>query len=461
MKNDYTKYILIGEPTLIDGCLSLDWRIEQSSNQKIIVYQLGLNSEAQKKLQTQLQIHQPGLLVLNNKPTFEVNCPYLVIRNEFWMAFQEMLCDQFFPKNEKIKFVGITGTNGKTTTADLALQILRQLNIEAISIGTLGVRKNNLTIEEIGLTTPGYIQLRKIIFDHGNKCDVIVMEASSHALQQERLFNINYSVAAWTSFTQDHLDYHKTMDEYFRSKELILSHLGKDGKLYVPSEQNEILKKLSKYKNVFPADDIKEEIKKRLPPFFKSKFNLENLACSLAIIKELGFSDQLIRFEELLPPPGRFFIKEWNKRKAIVDFAHTPDALENIIKAIKESFPNDKLKVLFGCGGDRDKTKRPLMGEVASRFADELIITSDNPRTEDPSLIIDDIIAGLNKNVKFVKIVERKQAVHESLSDLQEGEILLLAGKGHEDYIILGTNKISYSDIEEVEKFAEKSKGQS
>lgn len=460
MKNEIQGLLSFGHADSINKIELLDWRLEKSDHQTAIVYQLAESDDAEVKLQKRLKQNSPGLLILNRKPSFEVKQPLWVVNGQSWMKLQKLLCDNFFSDSKNKKYIGITGTNGKTTTTDLVLQLLEMANKNALSIGTLGARQKGATLEEIGLTTPGYVQLREIIHRLGRESEYIVMEASSHALIQERLFQIKFSAAAWTSFTQDHLDYHKNMDEYFEAKKLILKHMEPSAKLFVPFRQTEILNKLTNNPNVEASNELSEEIKSTLPPFFKSTFNLENLSCALSILKSLGLKIEQSELKKLQSPPGRFYIKEWNSKVAIVDFAHTPDALENILKAVKTSFPNHKVKVLFGCGGDRDRTKRPLMGKIAEQFADEVILSSDNPRTEDPAQIIDDIAAGMKPERIALKMVDRKQAVKKCLTELKAHEVLVLAGKGHEDYIILGTTKTHYSDIEEVDKFVTSTKAE-
>jgi UDP-N-acetylmuramoyl-L-alanyl-D-glutamate--2,6-diaminopimelate ligase len=321
------------------------------------------------------------------------------------------------------------------------------------------VRKNGKTLEEFGLTTPGQIQLREILYRYGKNCDFAVMEVSSHALDQERVRGLQFESAAWTSFTQDHLDYHKTMDSYFAAKEKLIQYVKTNGHLYVPATQTGLTQRLKHHKNIRTDNHLSSVLESTLPPFFRSHFNRDNLNCAIDLISEIGVDVKNLKFANLVPPPGRFYIREWNNRMAVVDFAHTPDALENILKSIKESFLNKKVTVVFGCGGDRDKTKRPQMGAVARKYADKIILTSDNPRTENPEQIIQDILVGIKDRSNVFYVTDRPSAVKKALEELANDEVLLLAGKGHEDYIIKGTEKIHYSDIEELDNFVRLHKG--
>jgi UDP-N-acetylmuramoyl-L-alanyl-D-glutamate--2,6-diaminopimelate ligase len=428
----------------------LDWRLEEATAQTVVAYQLAADAVAQKKLQERLAKNKPGLLILSRAPSFEVSCPYWVVKECQWSRLLHLVCEKFFPINRKTKLLAITGTNGKTTTADLVLQLGEMAGLVGFSIGTLGVRQKGKTLEEFGLTTPGQIQLRKILFQYGAKADFAVMEASSHALDQDRVHGLQFAGAAWTNFTQDHLDYHRSMEEYFHAKEKLVHYLAPGAKLFVPEKQSELVKKLSAQSVLQTLSPI--TVTQDYPAFLYSSFNQENLACALALAGCIVPNVNKLNLTKLLPPPGRFYVRQWQGRVAIVDFAHTPDALENILTAIRSSYPGCKLITLFGCGGDRDRSKRPLMAQAVDQFSDELIVTSDNPRTENPEQIIQDIVKGIKLHPYTIE-VERPVAVRTALAALQSGDVLLMAGKGHEDYILKGTVKIPYSDIEELDRF--------
>ena len=429
----------------------LDWRLQKADNSTIIFYSLSETFEAENKLHKLLETVNLGLLLLNRLPTQKPSVAYVVIASEDWTPLQKEICDYFFPFPDGVKLIGVTGTNGKTTTTDLVLQIGGLLGKKCFSIGTLGVRGHDGTIEEFGMTTPGFIQLRKIFYDYGKNKDFVVMEVTSHALDQKRVFGLRFDACAWMNFTQDHLDYHKTMEDYFHAKEKIFEYLRPGVFVHVPSSQDELLKKLSHHLNIkrISLDKIKNAI---VPEAFKAIFNQENLSVALSLIEELYGLFPISQLEKITPPPGRFYVKRSNDRIAVVDSAHTPDALDNICSAVKKTYPDYKLIVLFGCGGDRDRSKRPIMAEVVCRYADEVYLTSDNPRTESPLSIIRDIIPGMGQSIPYKVIEDRTEAMHLALKSLGPKTVLLAAGKGHENYIIVGQTKYPYSDIALVEE---------
>ncbi len=439
------KLLNLQDPHLIIS--DVEWRTQDSNNECLLFYKIGPLPKDEVLFRERIKSSKFAWLVTNREiDQLPVNCS--IISEDKWHKLQKQILDWVYPL-PTMKMIGITGTNGKTTTTDLILQLGHLIGKNGLSIGTLGVRTYNHTIQDFGLTSPSYMDLRKFLFRYGQDKDFCVMEASSHALVQERLYEIQFDGAGWPSFSQDHLDYHKTMDEYFRCKCLIFKHLKKHGSLFVPREQTLLFQKLSL---VSAQTHATTELKMELPIFFKAQFNKNNLEVAVNLIEDVFNVSVKDRIDQLIPPDGRFFIRPYKTNYIVVDFAHTPDALENICRGIKESFPDYKLKVLFGCGGDRDRTKRPLMGEVVAKFADEIYVTSDNPRSENPDQIIADILVGI-KNKKVQSITERPKAVKIAFSELTSREVLLLAGKGHEDYILIHGVKHPYSDIGEVNDF--------
>jgi len=425
----------------------IHWKTQESTPTSLLFYKIGNQSNAQALFEERVRNSLFSWMILNkeisNRP---INSS--VIDEKKWPEIQKILMDELYPL-PKMKLIAITGTNGKTTTTDLILQLGHLIGKKGLSIGTLGVREWNKTLADFGLTSPSYIDLRKFLSIFGKNKDFCVLEASSHALDQQRLFELMFDGAGWLSFSQDHLDYHKTMDQYFEAKLKIFNHLKSDAKLYIPKEQVSLFEKISQRKN---GCHQANEIKDHLPLFFQAQFNRNNLEVAASIVSDVFQTQIKNLWSQLTPPDGRFYVKEYKNNYVVVDFAHTPDALENICKGILQAFPGYKLKVLFGCGGDRDKTKRPQMGKVADQWAQKIYLTSDNPRTEDPEAIIQDISVGILKT-EFVCITDRKQAVRNAMDGLGEKEVLLLAGKGHENYILIHGVKHSYSDVAEIENY--------
>lgn len=426
------------------------WKSQDSDENGILFYKIGESEKSKEDFKQRIAKARFGWLVVNKQhENLPSNCS--VIDESRWLKIQKDILDILYPLPH-LKLIALTGTNGKTTTTDLVLKLGEMCGFKGMSIGTLGVREKGRTLLDFGLTSPSYIDLRKFLNIYGHDKDFCVLEASSHALIQHRLYQLQFDGAGWLSFSQDHLDYHKTMEEYFEAKCLIFFQMKKNSKLFVPKEQSDLLKQLSlKNKETTEAQEINEA----LPIFFKTKFNKNNLEVAVSIVEDVFKVKVPHRFDELTPPDGRFYIKPYKSNYIVVDFAHTPDALDNICKGIQESFPNHRFKILFGCGGDRDRTKRPLMGKIADKYADEIYLTSDNPRGEDPSQIIEDIKEGIHHK-KCQIIVERPLAVKVAFSEIGTNEVLLLAGKGHEDYILIKGVKHPYSDIHEVDDFVKR-----
>jgi UDP-N-acetylmuramoyl-L-alanyl-D-glutamate--2,6-diaminopimelate ligase len=312
-------------------------------------------------------------------------------------------------------------------------------------------------------------------------CKMALMEVSSHALAQGRVLGCPFQVAVFTNLTQDHLDFHKDMEDYFQAKALLFNSQYLQGRAIInqddeygkrliesiPSEQvwsysvNDSSADLYMSELVYQANGVsgmlhspKGEIKFRSP--LVGQFNLENLLASVGAV--LHFGVELSQIADLLPQftgvPGRMErvqITDDQDISVIVDYAHTPDSLENLIKAARP-FISGQVICIFGCGGDRDRTKRPKMGKIAADLADLAVVTSDNPRTEDPQQIIKDVLAGIPANVQPIVESDRAIAIREAILQAKPGDGVLIAGKGHEDYQILGTKKIHFDDREQAKE---------
>jgi UDP-N-acetylmuramoyl-L-alanyl-D-glutamate--2,6-diaminopimelate ligase len=452
MLNNQELQNILKIPTSAISIQDIHWRTQDSTENSILFYKIPNDQKSEELFYNRIKNTKFGWLIINRKIKNQPANLSIIEENQ-WPEIQKLLLDRLYPM-PALKMIGITGTNGKTTTADLVLQLGHLMGKKGMSIGTLGVREYNTTLIDFGLTSPCFIDFRKFLNRFGNGKDFCVTEVSSHALIQDRLHGITFDAAGWLSFSQDHLDYHQTMDEYFKAKSLIFQKLKSEKKLFVPAEQKDLCLRLEKTSSqAFAAPEIEED----LPLFFRTQFNKNNLEVAKAIIESIFTHVVKINFNDLNPPDGRFYIQAYKTNYIVVDYAHTPDALENICKGIKKTFPGYKLKVLFGCGGDRDRSKRPLMANVVADWADEIYVTSDNPRSENSEQIISDILTGI-KGKKFQAITERPKAVKVAFSELKDKEVLLLAGKGHEDYILINGVKHPYSDIREVDEFISRNK---
>ena len=398
----------------------------------------------------------------------------IVEDTEKWL--NNYLVENYSDKFKDIKFIGITGTNGKTTTAYLTSQILTKLNINNAYIGTIGYYVNSELVRELPNTTPDILSMYNLILESIDKdVKVIVMEVSSHSLSYGRINGIKFDVAGFTNLTEDHLDYHKTMENYLEAKRLILNYIKDDGVMVSNIDDEYGIS--FKYKNFktlgFNESDyqIKDYSYTNLTTKFTfnydgidynvetnllNKFNIYNYLTSLIFVNSIGISidDILNVTKDIYAPSGRNEIIKVGNSVAVVDYAHTPDAVEKIILSTLEK-KSGKVITIVGCGGDRDNKKRPIMGNIATELSDYVILTNDNPRTEDEKKIMDDIVSGIKKD-NYEIIYDRALAIRKGLELLNDNDTLLILGKGHEDYQIIGHEKIHLSDKEEVLKYIEK-----
>lgn len=387
---------------------------------------------------------------------------------------QKYIVDNYKDEVNKLRIIGVTGTNGKTTTCFLTYQALRKLGVNAAYMGTIGFYYGD-TKYELNNTTPEILDLYSYFIEaleHG--VTDVVMEVSSHSLCEKRVEGLEFSEVAFTNLTEDHLDYHKTMENYLNAKLLILKQIKKDGVVIVNNDDDYgKYFEVGNYKTLgysgdnykildysqtdkgtlisFMVDGKKYEIETNL----RSKFNIYNYLTCLALLNNLGFSiDEIAEVtKSIYPPKGRCEQISVNGGEAVIDYAHTPDAVDKIISAFLEN-KKGKVITIVGCGGDRDPLKRPIMGNIASEKSDYVIFTSDNPRTEDPKAILDDIIKGVRKDNYEVEI-DRPTAIRKGLDMIGKNDVLLILGKGHEDYQIIGHTKHHLDDAEEVRKYLE------
>ena len=401
----------------------------------------------------------------------------IIISKDSKKDFSEMLRSVYkLPQN----IVGITGTNGKTSTAYFYKQITELSGGKSASIGTLGVISSenaDFFSKMETLTTPGLSQLYSLLNDI-EKCGVenVSMEVSSHGLDQGRVGGLTFNAAAFTSFSQDHLDYHGTMEKYFHAKMKLFSEFLNPNSFAVINSDMEVTGRAVKECNklghkVFTYGKEGEFIKIVSSEFNGERtniefildgekitkslsiigdFQVENIMCALTLAVCTGFDKDkcLDSLEKISSVPGRMEIAAKN---VIVDYAHTDDALRKAIESMKAIMKEGRLIVVFGCGGDRDKSKRKLMGEVAQELADVAIVTDDNPRTEDPISIRAEIMKYCKKGIE---VGGRREAIRKAIEMKGEKDFVLIAGKGHENYQILGAKKVHFDDVETAKEFS-------
>ncbi len=380
----------------------------------------------------------------------------------------------FGDPSRTMKMVGITGTNGKTTTAFLVHHLLQTLVGKAGLVGTVATLIGNER-QPSAMTTPDPVALQRLLRQMADAgCAACVMEVSSHALDQKRAAEIDFNVGVFTNLTQDHLDYHGTMEAYVAAKKKLFDGLDATATAVVnaddPSSEKMVhgtRAPVQRYGRTAGADVPFEVLKDRLDGLrlrldgeerhfqLVGLFNAYNLAAAYGVGRALGIErGRLIEaLAAASPVPGRFEQLAQDGVTAIVDYAHTPDALANVLSTIRETKAGEgAVWCVFGCGGDRDVSKRPLMGAVAERLADHLVITSDNPRSERPEAIIADIVGGLERPGAATIMPDRREAIRHAVALSEAGDVVLVAGKGHETYQIVGEERLHFDDREEVKR---------
>ena len=381
--------------------------------------------------------------------------------------YNNYIYNKYYDKIKDITLIGVTGTNGKTTTSYVIYDILNKMDVKCAYIGTIGFYKNGV-IKELNNTTPDIEELYEYLYECANDdIKYVVMEVSSHALDQDRVYGLKYDACIFTNLTEDHLDYHKNMEEYKKAKLLLFNKLRNKRIAIVNSDdQNYKDFMLSNNYNVkvgrfgdFKIKDIKlNDDSLDLKFSFKNdyfkhlnmvgKYNAYNYLEAIAALVYLNFDINEILKIDVFTPPGRMYIVKYKDNTIFIDYAHTPDAMEKVLKSVNE-FKKNRIITIFGCGGDRDRFKRSIMGDIASSYSDKVIITNDNPRNEDDDSIIFDIVGGIKKD-NFEIVKNRRDAIIKGISYLGKNDILLILGKGHEDYQIIGNIRNHFSDLEVV-----------
>ncbi len=395
-------------------------------------------------------------------------------------TFAKISANFYGNPTQKLFMIGVTGTNGKTTTTHLIEDILKENGSNTGIMGTLYARYAGIQ-QTAKFTTPMADELQKTFQDMvAHNVDSLIMEVSSHALEQYRVGSCEFSAAVFTNITQDHLDYHPTFNAYQEAKGILFKELLKsDGFCIInlddPSADyfiNISKGKVITYGFTSKADIYATDIVLKMDGTnftvhtpdssiqlylnLVGKFNIYNTLAALATGYALNIPLETCKnaLESTKGIPGRIEIvtPKGHPYTVVVDYAHTPDSLDNILKSARE-FTTNRLISVFGCGGDRDKTKRPIMGGIATKLSDIAVITSDNPRTEEPDLIIGDILKGVSEKENYVVEADRKKAIQKAIELAKTGDTVVIAGKGHEDYQIFKDNTIHFDDREVAREF--------
>ncbi|MFK9092328.1 UDP-N-acetylmuramoyl-L-alanyl-D-glutamate--2,6-diaminopimelate ligase [Bacillus salipaludis] len=419
-------------------------------------------------------VNNGAVAIIAERP-LDLDVPVIVVNDT--TRVMAVLADAFYGQpTKKLRLIGITGTNGKTTTSHLIEKIFADTGKKTGLIGTMYTKIADKTIETKN-TTPESLTLQKTFQQMVDAdVDLAVMEVSSHALDLGRVHGCDYDIAVFTNLTQDHLDYHKTMEEYKRSKSLLFAQLGNTFDLNKPkfavlNADDPATKMYSRSTaahvvtyGIDQKADLKAENIHMTPKGTKfdlvidgaiypvqmqliGKFSVYNVLASItaALVSGIGINDIIHSIETVEGVAGRFeLVHAGQDFTVIVDYAHTPDSLENVLKTIQH-FAKKKIFVIVGCGGDRDRTKRPLMAQIACHFATNPIFTSDNPRSEDPLAILKEMEAGVQGDTYQV-IPDRKEAIYTAVNQAAAGDVILIAGKGHETYQTIGTVVHDFDD---------------
>lgn len=409
---------------------------------------------------------EKGALAVLCQKRPEIDIPYVLVEDSR-LALAVASCNFFGNPASEMKIIGVTGTNGKTTTTMLLKHVIETCTGK--TAGLIGTNQNMIGDEvlETERTTPESYELQKLfrrMADAG--CSYVIMETSSHALALDRVAGFRYDVGVFTNLTQDHLDFHVTMEEYAKAKAKLFSQCDKAAvniddswgeyilksakcPVFTYSEKSMDADLLAKDIRLSPSDvrfcaltgkGSLERVRLNIP----GRFSVYNALAviSAALLLGLELKDVCSALATAKGVKGRMeVVPTQGNYTMLIDYAHTPDAVENVLRSVRE-VSRGRVVILFGCGGDRDKTKRPIMGSIALELADFAIITSDNPRTENPRAIIDDILAGVNapKN-RYTVIEDRIKAIEYAIDNHLEGDVIILAGKGHETYQIVGREK--------------------
>jgi len=447
---------MVGNQNPAIGAIQFDSRIVQPND--IFVAVKGFQADGHQFIEKAIQKGASVIVCETMPEVFSKEVTYLQVDDSAF-ALGKMASNFFDNPSEKLKLIGITGTNGKTTTVTLLHQLFIKLGYKAGLLSTIRNCINNQVVEATH-TTPDPVQLNSLLAEMVEcGCDFCFMEVSSHAAHQKRIAGLKFSGAVFSNITQDHLDYHKTFAEYIKAKKLFFDGLPTDAFSLVNTDDKNGLvmqqnTQSAKYTYAlksmanFKGKVLESHLDGMLVAFdnteiwtqFIGGFNAYNLLAvySVALLLKQDRLEVIQALSSLQPVDGRFqYIKSKSGKLAIVDYAHTPDALENVLNTIREIRESDnKIISVIGAGGNRDKTKRPLMAAITAKLSDHVILTSDNPRDEKPEDIIDDMQVGVLPpyNKKVLVVTQRKEAIKVACMLAHPGDIILVAGKGHETY---------------------------
>lgn len=408
-------------------------------------------------------------LVVERK--LDIDVPQILVEDTR-IAMAEMAAAYYGYPSREMQMIGVTGTNGKTSTTYMLKAIAERMGKKVGLIGTIRNMIGDIIIDT-ERTTPESVDLQRILRQmKDEKVDVVIMEVSSHSLDQKRVHGIEYDVGEFTNLTQDHLDYHKTFENYFNAKKLLF----KQSRMAVINKDDPYANRMMEGLDIpvmtfgirekadVTASEIDittrgvqfdfnyKNITSRFNVPIPGLFSVFNAIGAATVALSLGWNLDSIKYglEHMMSVSGRLEPLPTGKNEftVLLDYAHTPDALENVLKTVK-GFATGRIVTLFGCGGDRDHAKRPVMGEIAGRFSDFAIVTSDNPRTENPMDIINSIVEGVKKSgCEYVVIENRREAIEYALKNARKNDVIILAGKGHENYQEINGGKHHFDEKE-------------
>jgi len=433
---------LIKKQELTDITINLN----NSKENELVFYKCG--EVLDKDLfNNRLSLSKANYIITNNINLTSID-PLKIFFIEDFLKFKHLCIDQLYKTTLEVTNIGITGTNGKTSTTWFIKEFLKKDN-NVILFGTNGIYLNDDFLSKSINTTPDYSiylkTLHKVFKEKKIKKIITIMEVSSHALSQQRTLGIEFDYAAITSISQDHLDYHKNMNNYIAAKKLLLDM---SEKFYCFKN----MKFIDEYSKGYIDKITLVTLDNKLYSDFEiPTFQKRNHFLAFLISKEINRS--IVFDKNLIFPDGRFEILSFKKSKIIIDYAHTPDAFIEVYNNTKKLFSNPYIVTVFGCGGDRDIGKRKIMGSIADKFSNEVILTNDNPRCENDDKIINDIISGF-ENKKFKIIKNRKEAIVSSLNNCcNKNIVILILGKGHEDYQEVNNIRSYFKDRDVVKEF--------